>query len=191
MITSATTVNTVYGQSAVNSTTNNKADAASFAAAFANASSTPATTTSTASTDKVTISAQAQQASAQDDIEAEAQKLAKIAMDDPNWKLGLTRMTFGESDKMTPNNQVLSDKLKNEFESMKGTPAMNTPRYAQVQMMWATLGSFPDKNFTEEGLKHQTVIYERYHEITGLAMAQQMGTQYSAWKDMYTGYFSK
>lgn len=190
MITSATTVNTIYGQSSVNSTSNIKADAASFAAAFANVN-TPAKTSGTTSTDKVTISAQAQQASTQDDIEAEAQKLAKIAMGDPNWKLGLTRMTFGESDKMTPNNQVLSDKLKNEFESMKGTPAMNTQKYAQVQMMWATLGSFPDKNFTEEGLKHQTAIYERYHEITGLAMAQQMGTQYSAWENMYTGYFSK
>lgn len=55
MITSATTVNTIYGQSSVNSTSNIKADAASFAAAFANVSA-PAKTSGTTSTDKVTIS---------------------------------------------------------------------------------------------------------------------------------------
>ncbi len=192
MITSATTVNTVYGQSAVNSTINNKADAASFAAAFANASSAPAKTSSTASADKVTISAQAQQVSLQDDIEAEAQKLAKIAMDDPKWKQGLTRLFFGNIDNITPSNKALGDRLKNEVESMKGTPAMNTPRYAQAQMMQQTLAAFPDKqDFTEESLKHQTDIYKRYHEITGLTMSEQQGAPYLAWESTSTGYFSK
>lgn len=192
MITSATTVNTVYGQSAVNSTTNNKANAASFAAAFANASSAPAKTSSTASADKVTISVQAQQANTQDDIETEAQKLAKIAMDDPKWKQGLTRLFFGNIDNITPSNKALGDRLKNEVESMKGTPAMNTPRYAQAQMMQQTLAAFPDKqDFTEESLKHQTDIYKRYHEITGLTMSEQQGTLYLAWESTATGYFSK
>jgi hypothetical protein len=75
---------------------------------------------------------------------------------------------------------------------MKGTPAMNTPRYAEAQMMQQTLAAFPDKqNFTEESLKHQTAIYKRYHEITGLTMSQQQGTPYLAWENTCTGYFSK
>lgn len=191
MITSATTVNTAYGQSTVNST-KDRASGASFAEAFANASSKSAKTNITASADKVTISVQAQQANTQDDIETEAQKLAKIAMDDPKWKQGLTRLFFGNIDNITPSNKALGDRLKNEVESMKGTPAMNTPRYAQAQMMQQTLAAFPDKqDFTEESLKHQTDIYKRYHEITGLTMSEQQGTLYLAWESTATGYFSK
>lgn len=52
MITSATTVNTFYNQTAVTST-RNKADAASFTEAFTNASSASAKTNSTPSADKV------------------------------------------------------------------------------------------------------------------------------------------
>jgi hypothetical protein len=49
----------------------------------------------------VSISAQAQRASAQDDIEAEAQALAKQAMDDPKWQKGLTRLFFGNIEDIT------------------------------------------------------------------------------------------
>ena len=167
MITSATTVNTVYGQSAVNSTTNNKADAASFAAAFANASSTPAKTTSTASADKVTISAQAQQVSAQDDIEAEAQALAKKTMEsDEKMYPGAHRLGWAMSSEMTSSNQKMANGLQQELDSIFGTPQMNTPRFKEVKGMLATLASWGDKqDFTEETLKRQMQVNFRALDI--------------------------
>ena len=169
MITSATTVNTVYGQSAVNSTTNNKADAASFAAAFANASSTPAKTTSTASADKVTISAQAQQASAQDDIETEAQAYVKTAMDDPMWKKGLIRWGFGGGsggNDLSENNKQLGDQLSKEFDSMMGSPAANTPRFKEVRgMLMALDASGGKQNFDEASLKREAQVILRAQEM--------------------------
>lgn len=160
MITSATTVNTVYGQSAVNSTTNNKADGASFAAAFANASSTPAKTSSTASADKVTLSAQAQQVSAQDDIEAEAQALAeKTKAQEKNLLPGSFPLGWAMSGSMTPNNQKMLSGLQNELSSMFGTEQMNTPRFKEVKGMIATLASVGDKqDFTETSLQRQMKI---------------------------------
>ena len=168
MITSATTVNTVYGQSAVNSTTNNKADGASFATAFANASSTPAKTSSIASADKVTISAQAQQASAQDDIETEAQAYVKTAMDDPMWKKGLIRVGFGGSENgIDSKNKQLSDNLNAEFNKMFGyVEAMKSPRFHQVQSMLSTLGASSAKqSFDESSLQREAKVIIRSQEI--------------------------
>ena len=178
MITSATTVNTVYGQSAVNSTTNNKADAASFAAAFANASSTPATTTSTASADKVTISAQAQQVSDQDDIEAEAQAMAKKAIDSPYWQQGIRIVGWGgDASNLSPANQKLMDGLDHEFNLMFGTPSANTPRFKEVKEMKATLASCCGKqDFNEVSLKRETQVLMRSQEIVNAEWAKQHGT---------------
>jgi hypothetical protein len=177
MITSATTVNTVYGQSAVNSTTNNKADAASFAAAFANASSTPAKTSS-ASADKVSISAQAQQASAQDDIEAEAQALAQKIINGPNWSKDLIPFA-GWSDpgvSMTPSNQKLMDKLQGEFNSMFGTSSSNSPRFPEVKMLMSTLsGNGTKQDFTEESLKREAKVMLSAQDLIQKAHNKQFG----------------
>jgi hypothetical protein len=168
MITSATTVNTVYGQSAVNSTTNNKADAASFAAAFANASSTPAKTSSTASADKVTISAQAQQASAQDDIEAEAQALAKktLETDSKDLPAGAVRLGWAMSGSMTQNNQKMMDTLQKQLNSMQNTPSINGAEAQQIRGKLATLASWGDKqDFTDAELTKQMQVHFRALEI--------------------------
>ena len=185
MITSATTVNTVYGQSAVNSTTNNKADGASFAAAFANASSTPAKTSSTpaktsstTSADKVTISAQAQQVSAQDDIEAEAQALAQKIINGPNWSKDLIPFAGWSDPKssMTPSNQKLMDKLQGEFNSMFGTSASNSPRFPEVKMLMSTLsGNGTKQDFTEESLKREAKVMLSTQDLIQKAHNKQFG----------------
>jgi hypothetical protein len=180
MITSATTV---YGQSAVNSTTNNKADEASFAAAFANASSTPAKTSSTASADKVSISAQAQQASAQDDIEVEAQALAKKTQDDPMWaKDPYVVMSWGDGEHLLPNNQKIMKQLQSELSSISGRPQtdVETKKYYELKQSVSTLVSFGDKlDMTDETtLKRQTEINKRYYEIMSQAVAKNTGKEY-------------
>jgi hypothetical protein len=166
MITSATTVNTVYGQSAVNSTTNNKADGASFAAAFANASSTPAKTSSTASADKVSISAQAQQASAQDDIEAEAQALAakfKASLPPGTSPLGFPSMPVSN---MTPSNQAMYNDLSKQINAMNGTEQMISKEAQNIRGKMATLSSWGDtKDFTESSLTRQMQVQFRALEI--------------------------
>lgn len=166
MITSATTVNTVYGQSAVNSTINNKADAASFATAFANASSTSAKTNSTASADKVTISAQAQQANTQDDIETEAQALAakfKSSLPPGTAPLGFPIMPIGN---MTPNNQAMYSNLNKQLNDMTDVEQRISDKAQDIRGKMATLASWGDKqDLTDAELTKQMKIHFRALEI--------------------------
>lgn len=168
MITSATTVNTAYGQSTVNST-KDRASGASFAEAFANASSKSAKTNITASADKVTISAQAQQVSVQDDIEVEARAYVKTAMDDPMWQKGLIRWGFGGGsggNDLSESNKQLGDKLSKEFDSMMGSPAANTSRFKEVRgMLMALDASGGKQNFDEASLMRESQVILRAQEM--------------------------
>ena len=134
----------------------------------------------TASADKVTISAQAQQASAQDDIEVEAQAIAKKAIDSPYWQKEVVPIAgWGgtpEGQTMSPANKKLNDSLDREFNSMFGTSQMNTQRFRDVQMLKAALGGGSAKqDFTEESLAKEAKAMIRAQDLISDAYTKQFG----------------